>query len=147
MQYYTAVQQLCNGTAMAGAAGDRVGMTSVGSVLVGGARSGSAADEAAAAQACRQCSAMSFDPDKVTVQATQGNCPDPLGEPPADGHAAARCLCLLLPLPSLHAMQLELTPAATCALPLCRHAGHAVHAGVPRQPQPELRWFGRAVQL
>ena len=29
--------------------------------------------------ACRGCSAQTYDPDKVTVQALQGNCADPLG--------------------------------------------------------------------
>jgi hypothetical protein len=29
---------------------------------------------------CRNCTAQTFDPDKVMVQALQGNCADPLGE-------------------------------------------------------------------
>lgn len=50
MQLYTAVQELC------------------------------AADADLQAGECRSCSAQTFDPDKVTVQALQANCADPLGE-------------------------------------------------------------------
>jgi hypothetical protein len=52
MQLYSSVQQLCVGN-------------------------GSAPSQE---PACQRCSAQSFDPDKVTVQALQGNCADPLGE-------------------------------------------------------------------
>lgn len=105
MQYYSAVQQLCNATSAAAAApaagdaaaapgGDRVG--AAGGDRVGVAATvGTIADRTAAPlasasveggatpgqqAACAACSAMSASPDKVVVQALQANCPNPLGE-------------------------------------------------------------------
>ena len=63
MQYHTAVQQMCQPT-------------------------GAAAVAAPVLPQCSECSATSIDPDKVTVQALEANCPDPLGE--LAGHAVAR---------------------------------------------------------
>ena len=63
MQYHTAVQQVCQPT-------------------------GAAAVAAPALPQCSECSATSLDPDKVTVQALEANCPDPLGEFPG----VAACL-------------------------------------------------------
>ena len=49
---------------------------------------GAAAVAAPVLPQCSECSSTSIDPDKVTVQALEANCPDPLGEPA--GHAVAR---------------------------------------------------------
>lgn len=79
MQYYSAVQRLCNGTSTATGTGD----AAAGSGAVANASLEldlNSEDAAAVAAACRTCSAMSDDPTKVVVQATQANCPDPLGE-------------------------------------------------------------------
>lgn len=77
MQYYSAVQRLCNGTS--GGGGDAAATS--GAVANASLELElSSEDAAAVAAACRTCSAMSDDPSKVVVQATQANCPDPLGE-------------------------------------------------------------------
>lgn len=60
MQYHTAVQQLCPAGANASAATGTVTAQDL-------------------PMQCRNCSALSFDPDMVTVQALEANCPDPLG--------------------------------------------------------------------
>ncbi|KAL4855658.1 DNA topoisomerase 6 subunit A [Chlorella vulgaris] len=51
MQLHTAVQQICVGNG----------------------------SQPIVSEACRSCSSQTFDPDKVTVQALQANCADPLG--------------------------------------------------------------------
>ncbi|KAL4421473.1 hypothetical protein ABPG75_010764 [Micractinium tetrahymenae] len=73
MQLFTAAQKLCASARAPAAApaGDRVG------VAAQDVPPASAA--AGAGSACSQCSSQSFDPNQVTVQAVQGNCPDPLG--------------------------------------------------------------------
>lgn len=78
MQLFTAARKLCGGSSAgaqaptAAPARDRVGVA---------AQDLPPAPAAAdAAGACSRCSSQSFDPNKVTVQAVQSNCPDPLGE-------------------------------------------------------------------
>lgn len=79
MQYYSAVQRLCNASTTAAAAG--AGAGAGGAVANASLELELGGEEAAAvAEACRTCSALSGSPDKVVVQATQANCPDPLGE-------------------------------------------------------------------
>lgn len=91
MQYYSAVQKLCNGTS--GAAGDAAATN--GAVANASLELELGSEEAAAvAAACKTCSAMSDDPAKVVVQATQANCPDPLGERMVWGHCCGgRVVC------------------------------------------------------
>lgn len=75
VQFFTEVLKLCNGTraAMPGGSSARGAVTNA---SLDGADLALDADLEAA---CRNCSAVSADPDKVVVQATEANCPDPLG--------------------------------------------------------------------
>ena len=84
MQYYSAVQRLCNASTTAAAAAGAGAVANASLELELGGE-----DAAAVEAACRACSALSGSPDKVVVQATQANCPDPLGEP-AGGQGADR---------------------------------------------------------
>lgn len=88
MQLFTAARKLCGG------AGAGAGPPTA---APGGGRVGVAAQDLppapaadTAGGACSRCSSQSFDPNKVTVQAVQGNCPDPLGESAAAAAAPPR---------------------------------------------------------
>jgi hypothetical protein len=72
MQLHTAVQQICVGNG----------------------------SQPIDSEVCRSCSSQTFDPDKVTVQALQANCADPLGRLPASLIQAAAAFAGLLPLPA-----------------------------------------------
>lgn len=126
MQLFTAVRKLCGVGApnaqappAAGPRGGRVGVAAQ-DLPPGPAATGDG-------NACSRCSSQSFDPNQVTVQAVQGNCPDPLGEP---AQRVRRRPCRLL----LCNVQLRCTgPASRSAACRGKYRKHA-SAACPLRP-------------